>query len=334
MATGNRPFTYRVAPQWALNLEGPSPDVPAVGVNSRGEVHVLTRSFHPVLVFDRNGRFMRSWGEGVFGVTHGLHIGPDDCVYVVDLDHTVRKFSPSGELLLTLGVSGAASDTGYRDGDHRTVARGGPPFNSPTGVAVGPSNQIYVSDGYGNAAVHRFSERGEHIGSWGQPGREPGQFRTPHHVFVDGGGTVYVADRENDRIQLFSPDGEFRAEWTGCRRPDAVFVTPDGVAYIAEMGYVAGVVGGMPLPTRQTPSSRVTMRDLDGAILGTLGSDEGDPKTPCAPGNFFAAHGIWVDVDGSLYVGEVIAASAPRDENDGLGWIPPGCHALQAFHPA
>jgi len=325
---------YVVAPQWALDLQGPSPDVPAVAVNSRDEVHVLTRSLHPILVFDRKGRFLRSWGEGVFYVTHGLHIGPDDCVYVVDLDHTVRKFSPTGELLFQLGVSGAPSETGYRDGDYRTIVTGGPPFNEPTGVAVSASNEIYVSDGYGNASIHRFSEQGEFLGSWGGPGRGPGQFLTPHGVFVDGGGTVYVADRENNRVQLFSSTGEYLSEWTDCRRPDAVFVTPDGVAFVAEMGTVAGVVPGMSLPTPNSLSSRVTMRDMSGRILASLGSDEGAPKTPCAPGNFFAAHGLWVDLHGSLYVGEVIAASTAPEVNDGLGWVPRTCHPFQVFHRA
>ena len=334
MAVGAGAHHYVVAPQWALNLQGTSPDVPAVGVNSRDEVHVLTRSLHPVLVFDRRGRFLRSWGEGVFHVTHGLHIGPDDCVYVVDLDHTVRKFSPTGELLLQLGVSGHPSETGYRGGDYRTISTGGPPFNEPTGVAVSPSNEIYVSDGYGNASVHRFSEHGELIGSWGGPGRGPGQFRTPHGIFVDRRGTVYVADRENDRIQRFSAGGEFVGEWTGCRRPDAVFVTRDDVAFVAEMGYVAGIVPGMSLPTPQSLSSRVTLRDLSGRVVASLGADDGAVKAPCAPGNLFAAHGLWVDMQGSLYVGEVIAASGRREINDGLGWVPPACHAFQVFHRA
>ena len=297
-------------------------------------MHVLTRSQHPVLVFDRRGRFLRSWGDGVFDTTHGLHIGPDDCVYIVDAgDSTVRKFSPTGELLLQLGEPHRVSETGYTDWDFRTISTGGPPFNTPTGVAVAPSNDVYVSDGYGNARVHRFSETGELLGSWGAPGHGPGQFRTPHGLFVDRRGTVYVADRENDRIQRFSPDGTFIDEWTGVRRPDAVFVTPDDRVFVAELGYAAGVVPGMSRPTRQTPASRVTIRDLDGRVLAALGADGREDPSPCAPGNFFSAHGIWVDAHGSVYVGEVISAAGPKDEGDGAGWVPPTCHALQVLNP-
>ena len=333
MRAGSGAHSYEVAEPWLLGITGPSPDVAGVAVNSKDEVHVLTRSPHPVLVFDRDGRFLRSWGDGLFATTHGIHIGPDDCVYIVDAgDNTVRKFSPTGELLFQLGVTNQSSETGYRNGDFRTIAFGGPPFNSPTNVAVAPTNEIYISDGYGNCRVHRFSERGELIESWGEPGRGAGEFRTPHGIFVDATGVVYVTDRENDRIQRFTLAGEFIDEWGDSRRPDDVFVTADGLAFVAEMGYTAGIVGDMPRPTAATPASRVTVRDLTGRILAAFGADDREDRSPCAPGNFFAAHGIWVDRHGSVYVGEVISAVGPKDSNDGTGWVPPTCHAMQVFH--
>jgi DNA-binding beta-propeller fold protein YncE len=330
---GSGSFIYDVADPWVLGIEGPNPEVAAVAVNSKDEVHVLTRSPHPVLVFDQRGRFLRSFGEGIFSTTHGIHIGPDDTIYIVDAgDSTVRRFSPSGELLRTFGAPGQTSETGYRDGDYRTIDRGGPPFNTPTNVAVAPSNEIYITDGYGNARVHRFREDGTLIASFGVPGRGPGEFLTPHGIFVDRQGTVYVADRENNRIQLFSPIGEFRSEWTGIRRPDDVFVTTGGVAYVAEMGLQSGIVPGMDRPTPRTPGSRVTIRNLDGTVLASLGADGRDDQSPCAPGNFFAAHGIWVDARGSIYVGEVTSAVGPKDAPGGIGWAPKTCHALQVFH--
>ena len=164
---------YEVAPPWQVRIEGASPDVPGVAVNSKDEIHVLTRSPHPVLVFDQKGRFLRSWGEGLFSSTHGIHIGPDDSVYIVDAgDSTVRKFSPTGELLFQLGTPGQRTDTGFNGNDYRTISRGAAPFNAPTNVAVAPSNELYVSDGYGNARVHRLAENGELIASWGAPGAE------------------------------------------------------------------------------------------------------------------------------------------------------------------
>ena len=283
-------------------------------------------------VFDRRGRFLRTWGEGVFATTHGIHIGPDDCVYVVDSgDSSVRKFSADGELLWQLGGPDRRSDTGYRDGDYRTIERGAAPFNAPTNIAVAPSNDLYVSDGYGNARVHRFAEDGTLIDSWGRPGRGPGEFHIPHGVFVDRRGTVYIADRENDRIQRFTPTGEFIDEWIDVRRPDTVFVTDDDQVYVAELGYWGGIVPGLAAPTATSLPSRVTVRDQSGRVLTTLGADDREDRSPCAPGNFFAAHGICVDARGSVYVGEVIAAVGKRQEGE-IGWVPRTCHALQVFH--
>jgi streptogramin lyase len=327
-------YRYEVDEPWVLGIVGPSPDVAGVAVNSKDEVHVLTRSPHPVLVFDRKGRFLRSWGEGVFSTTHGIHIGPDDCVYIVDSgDSTVRKFSPTGELLFQLGQPSRTTDTGYRDGDYRTISKAGPPFNAPTNIALSPSNDLYVTDGYGNARVHHFSEDGTLLESWGGPGRGPGQFHIPHGVFVDRHGTVYISDRENDRIQRFSPKGDFIDEWTDVRRPDMVFVTADDTVFVAELGYFGGIVPGLSAPTDASLPGRVTVRDQSGRILAAIGADDREDKSLCAPGNFFAAHGIWVDPHGSVYVGEVVAAVGPRRQGD-IGWVPPTCHALQVFHRA
>jgi DNA-binding beta-propeller fold protein YncE len=331
---GTGAHVYEVAAPWTLGIESGSPDVPGIAVNSREEIHVLTRAGHPVKVFDRRGRPIRAWGEGVFGTTHGITIGPDDCVYVVDSgDNTVRKFSPEGELLFELGGEGQRSDSGYRDSDYRTIARGAAPFNAPTNLAIAPNNELYVSDGYGNASIHRFTENGELIASWGRPGRGPGEFMIPHDVFVDRNDIVYVADRENERIQRFTRTGDFIDEWTDVRRPDTVFVTDDGTVYVAELGYIGGNVPGMPVPSAASLPSRVTIRDQGGRILAALGADGREDTDPCAPGNFFGAHGIYVDGHGSIYVGEVIAATGKRVEGE-IGWVPRSCHALQVFHRA
>jgi hypothetical protein len=185
-----------------------------------------------------------------------------------------------------------------------------------------------VADGYGNARVHRFSEEGELVASWGAPGSGTGEFNIPHGIFVDRHGTVYVADRENDRIQRFAPDGTFVDQWTDVRRPDTLFVTDDDLVYVAELGYIGGMVPGMAQPTPASKASRITIRDLNGRVLSQIGPDE--PDDLCAPGHFFGAHGISVDAEGSVYVGEVIAAIGQRQEGD-FGWIPRSCHALQVF---
>src|ERR1051325_5796587 len=149
---------FRAVEGWGRLPDGWSfVEATSVAVDRRVQVYVFNRGAHPVIVFDRDGAFLRSWGEGVFRRPHGITIGPDDSLYLTDdLDHTVRKFSPEGEILLTLGLSGRSSRAGALGHDFRTIRRSGPPFNLPTNIALSPAGEIYVTDGYGNARVHRF----------------------------------------------------------------------------------------------------------------------------------------------------------------------------------
>src|SRR5581483_7013497 len=206
---GSGDFTYRVAEGWEQLPAGWSHrDVAGVAVDSGDRVYVFNRGEHPVLVYDRDGRFLRSWGEGVFTNPHGITIGADDRVYCTDAgDHTVRIFTPHGALLQTLGAPGVASASGIVD-DYRSIQRGAPPFNRPTNLALAPNGDLYVSDGYGNARVHCFRPDGALRCSWGEPGTAPGQFQVPHAIAVAADGRVLVADRENSRVQVFSPQGE------------------------------------------------------------------------------------------------------------------------------
>lgn len=333
MRVGSGDHRYEVA-TWDLGIQGPNQEVAGVAVNSRDEVHVFTRSPHPVLVFDRAGRFLRSFGEGLFATAHGIHIAPDDTVWTADAGgSTVRRFSPTGELLLTVGTQGVHSDSGINEaGDYRTITHGGPPFHWCTNVAVAESGEFYVSDGYGNARVHRFAEDGTLLQSFGEPGTGPGQFRIPHSVFVDRRGLLYVTDRENDRVQVFTATGQHVAEWTGVRRPNDLFITDDDVVFVAEMGHASGMMPGTPDPTPDAPPSRVTVRDLEGRVLAAWGGDRSGDVDPCAPGNFFAAHGIWVDRFGTVYVGEVmLGASGGYGRNTPP--LPAPCRSFQVFHP-
>ena len=166
---GQGAFRYEVQLGWEQLPAGWSfVEVVGVVTDSAGNALVFNRGPHPLIVFDRHGRFLRSWGEGTFVRPHGIFIGPDDAVYCVDdTDHTVRKFTPEGRLLMTLGASGKFSDTGARSLDYRTIVRSAEPFNFPTDLALSPGGEMYVSDGYGNARVHRFAADGRLIGSWG-----------------------------------------------------------------------------------------------------------------------------------------------------------------------
>jgi len=319
-----REFGYEADDHWAKLPAGWSwTEVVAVATDAQDRAYVFNRGEHPVIVFDRDGNFLRSWGEGLFARPHGIFIGPDDSVYCTDdLDHTVRKFTPDGKLLLTLGTSGEPSDTGAISVDYRTIQRVGLPFHYPTNVALSPSGEIYVSDGYGNARVHKFSSDGRLLFAWGEVGNGPGQFHVPHGIAVNRQGTVYVADRENSRIQLFAPDGNFISEWTDVARPCQVFIDDSENVYVAELGFRAGMWPGTAAPTADATGGRLSIFDQHGELQARWGGG----KNPCAPGDFFAPHGICVDSRGDIYVAEVTMSAGGN-----RGLVAPTCHTLQKF---
>ena len=238
-----------------------------------------------------------------------------------DRDHTVRKFTIDGKLLMTLGTRGVASDTGVENGDYRTVRRAAAPFNLPTNLALAPDGSMYVSDGYGNARVHKFSPDGRLVLSWGGPGDGPGQFNLPHGIAVDRDSRVYLADRENSRVQIFDAAGKFLMEWTDVARPSEVFVDPQDNVFVSEIGFRCGMFPGT-VPPPEPEGSRVSIFTRDGKLLCRWG---GGPD-PCAAGDFFAAHDIWVDSHGDLYVSEVTMSAGGN-----RGVVPPTCHTLQKF---
>jgi DNA-binding beta-propeller fold protein YncE len=323
MIVGEGEFRYEVAEGWEQLPAGWwHGDVADVATDSRDRVYVFNRSEHPVIVYDRDGTFLGSWGEGIFTRPHGITITPDDVVWCADdTDHTVRKFTTDGTLLQTLGTVNRPSDTGYDGADLRTIARGGGPFNRPTRLSLAPSGDLYISDGYGNARVHRFSGDGEWIQSWGEPGDAPGRFHLPHSVWVHTDGRVFACDRENDRVQIFSPTGEYLGAWTNVTRPMDMFVDRDNHVFLAEGSWKAG---GTSMAGRLLTEDRIaqmSVRDLDGNLLARWGGPE-----PCAVGSFAAPHGVWLDSRGDLYVAEVTHTALSRE-----GLYRESCHALQKF---
>ncbi len=317
-------FRYIANDHWAQIPAGWSwNEVTAVAVDSRDRVLVFNRGEHPILVFERDGTFVTSWGEGLFARPHGITIGPDDSVYCTDdLDHTVKKFTPEGRLLLTLGTSGKPSDTGATCIDYRTIRHAGEPFYFPTNVALSPTGEIYVSDGYGNARIHKFTPDGKLMFSWGEPGSGPGQFHIPHGIAIDRQGIVYVADRENNRLQVFSPTGEFIREWSDIARPCQVAFDDAGNLYIAELGYRAGMWPGTSAPSPDATGGRVSIFSPDGQLLARWGGGE----NPTAAGDFFAPHDIRIDSHGDVYVSEVVMSAGGN-----RGLVSPTCHSLQKF---
>jgi DNA-binding beta-propeller fold protein YncE len=318
-------FGYQVHEDWAQLPAGWSfGEVAAVATDARDCVYVFNRGTHPVIVFSPEGAFLRSWGEGVFVRPHGICIGQDDTVWCSDdNDHTVRQFTLEGKVLQTLGTRGKPSDTGATSMDFRTIRHAGPPFHYPTNLAIAPKGDLYVSDGYGNARVHRFSAKGRLLFSWGEPGSGAGQFHIPHGIAVDREGIVYVADRENSRIQLFTPEGQYLSQWTDVARPCEVFIDNhrDNVI-VAELGYRAGMWPGTSPPCAEAPGGRLSIFTRTGQLTARWGGG----LDPCAAGDFFAPHDVWGDSRGSIYVGEVVLSGGG---NKGL--VPVTCHTLQKF---
>ena len=303
--------TYEVVRDWAkIPKEWDLVEVPGLAIDSKDRIFAFTRGEPPVVVFDRNGRVLASWGTGLFRRPHAACIGPDDCLYCVDdFAHAVRKYTADGTLVATIGPVGSPSETGYIPDDFLSVKRGGPPYNLPTSIALAPSGEIYVTDGYGNSRVHKFSPGGALLLSWGEPGSGPGQFRLPHGIAVDRQGRVYAGDRMNSRIQVFTPTGEFLAEWNDVYQPNDVYIDADDHVFVAEIGYRPDLPMPGPVPLPGDGFSRVTVRDLQGRILSRITNPEAG-----APGGFLSAHAARTDSHGDLYVGEV---SATRARNQG-----------------
>ena len=286
---GNGDFQYEALESWGKLPDGLRlVETPGVAVDSKDQVYALTRDKeHPVKVFDRDGNFLRSFGRGVFSDrTHGIFIGPDDNVYCADDGtETITKFTPTGELLMTLGTPGKPADRWS-----------GEPFSRPTHAAVSPNTgAIFVSDGYGNSRVHKYTADGRHLLSWGEPGIDAGQFIRPHNIAVDAQERVYVADRECHRVQVFDADGGFITMWNNIHRPDGITIGPDGNLYIGELNGMPGVDDAPGL------GHRVSILNAQGELLARLG----DPVEGEGPGQFIAPHGMAVDSHGDIYVGEV-----------------------------
>jgi DNA-binding beta-propeller fold protein YncE len=323
MAQGNA-LRYDVVEGWEQLPGGyKHRDVAGVAVDSEDRVYLICRGDHPIIVYDSGGRFLRSWGQGEFTYrTHGISVGPDEMLYCTDDgNHTVRKFTPSGKLLMTLGTMNTPSDTGYDGKDTGTVSRPGGPFNRPTNLAVGPKGDLYISDGYGNCRVHQFSPGGELRRAWGTPGGGPGQFYLPHGIAVAADGRVFVCDRENDRIQIFSPDGEYLGEWTDTQRPTHLVFDAQGRAYVSELWWHKGQTSQRHGPVQEARYGRVSVYDGDGRVLARWGSPDA-----AAPGSFAAPHGLAVDSRGDIYVAEVTwTFSVSR------GHARVDCHTFQKF---
>lgn len=297
MLYGAGKYKYELVEGWAKCPEEYTfNDVCGLAIDAQDKIYMLNRGAYPIIVFDEYGNMLDAWGQDFFKRAHGSCISSDGSIFCTDdLNHTVSKFTPEGKLLMVLGTRDKPSDTGYvMKGDLATALstiKGGPPFNRPTGVEVSPSGEIYVSDGYGNARIHKFSPDGKLLLSWGEPGTGPGQFRLPHAVRLDKQNQVWVADRENNRIQIFNTDGKYLNQWTDLLRPTDLRFDNEGTIYISELGL------------------RVSIFAVGGELLARWGSPGLDRLAEL----FAAPHTLALDSKGNLYVGEVAKTFARVD---------------------
>lgn len=276
-----------------------------------GGTPCLDNPVDPVLQFDREGRLLSSFGAGMLVRPHKLEVDHEGFIWVTDftrsgesrgLGHTVHKFTPEGELLMTLGTPGETGD-------------GGPDYlEHPNDVAVAPNGDIYVADGHGtgagvrgNARVVKFDRDGNFITAWGQKGMKPGEFDMPHAIDLDSRGWVYVADRINNRVQVFEPDGTLAHVWYQFGRPSALYIDQDDVLYVSDTESRDGRSNtGRPRISGTgygfNPATRRGIR-IGSARTGEV---EYFAPSPCPypyPG-VSGAEGLAVDEDGNIYGAE------------------------------
>ncbi len=249
--------------------------VSAVAIDASNNVYAFQRGpkADPIVIFAPDGRYLRSFGKGLFKGPHGLRLDAEQNVWITDTAlHQVMKFSNAGKLLLTLGTAGKPGS------DKQT-------FNRPTDIAFAAGGDVYVSDGYANSRIVKFSKDGKYLMEWGKPGRGPGEFQVPHSVAVDPAGLVYVADRENNRVQIFDPNGKFLRQWTHTGSPQSISITKDGQFWtIADRDRIEVIAN-------EALGGRIMHLDLaTGRILGSMES----------PGH-------WIDVarDGNIFIGSL-----------------------------
>ena len=276
--------------QWAA--------MPGVAVDAHDNVWLFTRALPPVQVYDGRGKFLRAWGDEKIQGAHHIKIDHEGNVWLaVYAAHVVQKYTPEGKLLLTLGTFNEAG----RDERHLTM---------PTDMAVTPAGDIFVADGYGNARVVHFDKEGKFVKAWGELGHKPGQFSIPHAIAVDSKGRIYVADRNNVRVQVFDPTGKFLDEWRDILVPWGFCMTKNDELWVC---------GSSPMQWRKAddalgcpPKDQVFMRfNTHGKLLQLWTVPKGADGLE-RPGDLNWVHAVAVDSKGNLYAGDIIGKRAQK----------------------
>ena len=274
-------FNYRVVPGWGKQTlepgvnpgsDSPRMNIKGVAVDSEDRVYLVNRgSPSSVIILDKNGILLGSMGQRIINDPHSICIDSHNNIFVVDREtHVVMEFDTNSEVTLTLGTMNSPSQE-----------QSGIPFNHPTGVAISSDKDIYVSDGYGNSNIHKYTSTGSLSLSWGGKGIHPGQFNTPHGICIDTEDRVYVADRQNNRVQAFDCEGNYIKEWKDLIGASDVAVDHDNNLYVSEL-----------------EGRRVSVLSYEGSVLSRLNEDNQGKQ-------FLAPHGISVDSNGNVYISGV-----------------------------
>ena len=270
------PLPNHVVPDWAQLPKGWNfGECSGVAVDKDDNVWVFNRGPHPVIEFDKSGKMLQAWTDVPVTSSHGIRVDADGNIWTVDVAaHRVMKFTPAGHLLMMIG------QVGGKPGDNNDTKDG---FNRPTNLIFAPNGDFYVSDGYVNSRVVKFNKEGVHQMHWGRKGTGDGEFDLVHDVALDSRGRVYVADRTNQRVQIFDPDGKFLGKWTDIGAPWGLYyVKGENAIYMCD-----GV------------NNRIIKLNLEGQILGVLSS------YGKVPGKLDYPHSVAVDSAGAIYVAEI-----------------------------
>ena len=282
-----------------------SPDGKSIWVFDRcGANDCVGSDLDPIMQFDLDGNQLASFGSQMFVRPHGLHIDFEGNVWVTDGEgpdgedprrdgkgHQVFKFSPEGNVLMTLGKPGVAGDGHYE-------------FNQPSSVLVAPDGNIFVGDGHGgasNSRIMKYSASGEFLTSWGSQGSEPGQFAVPHDLAIDSSGRIFVGDRGNNRVQIFDQDGNFIKEWPQFGRPSGLFIDDNDMLYVTDSSSENRGPTGSPNNSSPYAEGVRVASVKDGSV--TLFLDD--------PHENGSQEGIVVDKAGTIY-GSLTAGRALR----------------------
>lgn len=294
---------YEVDPSWPRKpSEYEWAAMPGIAVDEKDQVWIFTRSKPPIQVYAADGTFIRAWGDDTIGNAHHLKIDRDGNVWVSDIGlHVVRKFSPNGDVLLTAGIPGQPGG----DAAH---------FNRPTDVAIAPNGELFVADGYRNNRIVHLDARGKFIKQWGQMGVGPDDLSLPHAIAMDSRGRLYVADRNNVRVQIYDQAGTLLDSWQNVMVPWGFWLTDRDEVWVC---------GSSPMPWRNDPAypgapvgcpprdQMVVKFNTAGRILQLWTIPKGEDGNE-KPGDVNWLHAMAFDSRGNLYVGDIIGKRAQK----------------------